>query len=230
MRYRRRLGMALVLALVLVVLLAFFGAIWYTLLRSEVRGNDAMTKHLVATLTGESVAAQVTALLNRWAWRDRFYAKLGQPLSPGSERYSFVFDETSTVFVGTGRAPLGPVGRSSWQAVEPPGFTGIVTDLEAPRSYRILIKVRFLDVEVYMTWDRVWKQGLMGSLNASDGAVETRTADVATSDIDQVLDATRATARTNMGGGAQEQNAIRDLDQLEADVRSGRNPAEVLFK
>jgi len=33
-----------------------------------------------------------------------------------------------------------------------------------------------------------------------------------------------------MGGGAQEQNAIRDLDQLEADVRSGRNPAEVLFK
>jgi hypothetical protein len=224
-RHRSRRGIALALVFAIVLTITFFSAAWFFLVRGEAAASDLLAKRLAATATGEAVAAEVSALVHRQRWDRRFHRRIGTEVSPGSNRWQWVFDDTELPLIGDPAVSLGPLGRMSWERPERPRFRGLVKDLPRAKSYRILVSVTFAEVQVFMTWDKEWSQGLMGRMVAANDIVATRVEAPGDTGADERLDAVRRRARENSGPDAK----IRDqLDELVEALQAGRKPEIVL--
>lgn len=218
---RARRGVALVLVFSMVLCIAFFTGVWFYLVRGEAAGTDQLARRLVATAAGEAVAQQLSALVHRKPWNERFYKLAGSPLAGSLGRFRWTFDQRSFPLLDQPADRLGALGRGSWVREERPSFRGMVKDLGRPKTYRLLLTVAFADVDVLMTWDKVWTEGLMGRLSGAADVVTTRVESADEDALDARLEAVKARARANAGPDGQ---ISAQLDELVDALQSGRKP------
>jgi len=213
---RSRAGLAIFLVLGLVLIVLIMAGTWFFVLSGEARGTNSYAKRVIATTTGEGVAAQISAQINRMAWKDRFYARVGNPDLTG---FSYYFTENDFPFQRAEFKPLGAFGRTTWTGIQTPTFEGVVSDLPATKSYRIKLKIEFDETEIFMTWDKTWSETFLGSLNASNDEVVTDTIPLGLSEVDQLIDDVKETARANRGGA--DAATLAELDRLITALNSG---------
>ena len=219
---RAQNGMAIFLVMGLVMILTLGIGLWYFVLSGEARGTNEYAQRLTATTFGEGAANLISAHVNRHLWKDRFYAKLGVETPSG---YSYEFSDTSYPFFVDQHESLGAHGRLSWSSQEVPHFEGFINDLPEAQSYRIKLRVTLAGFAAYMTWDKTWNETFLGSLNASNDTVMTRSVPLETSEVDQLLNEVKTTARGNIDI---DPGLRAQLDQLINALKSGTDSGILL--
>ena len=209
---RGRRGVALVIVLTLVLLLALTLGAYFFLVSGETDRTAARSREIQATLIGEGVANRITMLINRWPWSDRLQLRLGT-----NGRLSF----TDRTF---------PFGAGDPLTRQPDvTFAGVISDTGPPLCYRLKLSIVCGGQRVFMVWDKQHSTSLL-SAAADDGTVLLNHPDgTAESAIDALVDQVKTTSRRNRPLGLVPADMANTVDAEILDRQSGKDPARTIL-